>query len=640
MSKKESVLQFTGLKNKTAYMVIFVFAILLYSNTFHHGFVLDDTAVIENNKFVKEGIKGIPQIFTTFYWKGYWNSNAGLYRPLSLIMFAIEYQLSPENPVLHHFINILLYALVCCLLFRALTKLFDKINPLFFLFSVLFFVAHPIHTDVVANIKSRDEILSLLFFLLCCDYLYFKMEEKKIKTILISSVFFLLSLLSKEGALIFLPLILLFDYIKEKNIIKLVKNRLNLVVTTFVWLAWHQYVILSSGLPVIQYTRGDNSLVAATFMEQKATALGMFFRYIVKAFYPYQLSYDYSFNQIEIIKIFSPLAVLGIILLIALLFIAIKYFKRDPLISISIAFILLPLFFTGNIFFNIGATMADRFLFVSTIGSSLLFTFIIFKLLKIDFTKNFPVNKAAYIFVPVLLLFSIKTFSRNKDWKDNATLFAHDVVTVPNSARAHYNYGTALMDGLYKKENNENDAQKEFETCLKIDPLYLDALINQGVLYLRQKEYPMAIQSYQKALAINRNDNELCANAGEAFYKNNQTDSAIFYLEKAHRLGNNIVGSYNLLGSALFSKKEYAEACKAFEQGVKADSTSWNLYLNYGNALAISNRDQEAIKAFQKSYELNSGNVQTLYFLALTYKKIGDNVNADKFYNEYQKANK
>ncbi|MGZ4058969.1 MAG: hypothetical protein ACXVPU_08080, partial [Bacteroidia bacterium] len=247
MSKKESVLQFTGLKNKTAYMVIFVFAILLYSNTFHHGFVLDDTAVIENNKFVKEGIKGIPQIFTTFYWKGYWNSNAGLYRPLSLIMFAIEYQLSPENPVLHHFINILLYALVCCLLFRALTKLFDKINPLFFLFSVLFFVAHPIHTDVVANIKSRDEILSLLFFLLCCDYLYFKMEEKKIKTILISSVFFLLSLLSKEGALIFLPLILLFDYIKEKNIIKLVKNRLNLVVTTFVWLAWHQYVILSSG---------------------------------------------------------------------------------------------------------------------------------------------------------------------------------------------------------------------------------------------------------------------------------------------------------------------------------------------------------------------------------------------------------
>jgi tetratricopeptide (TPR) repeat protein len=637
MSKKATTIDFT-FPAKTAYLIISAVSVILYINTLNHGFALDDIAVIENNKLVKEGIKSIPELFTTFYWKGFWDSNAGLYRPLSLVMFAIEYQLSPNNPLIHHLFNILLYTVACCLLYKFLVKFFRTINPLFFLFVTLLFVVNPLHTEVVANIKSRDEILALLFFLLCCDQLYIKVANNKTYALLMSAAYFFLALLSKEGAIIFLPIIFLLDYLKEKNILTILKNRSNLIIASVIWLALHQYVIRSSG-PVITYTPNDNSLVAGTFLEQKATALGMFARYMAKLIYPYELSYDYSFNQIPIINFSSPLALLGLAFLGVLIYFAFSLFKKNPLVSISIAFILLPLFLTGNLLFNIGATMADRFLFVSTIGSSILIALLFFKLLKTDIVKNFSINKVAILFIPVLLILSVKTFSRNSDWKDNATLFAKDVTTVPNSARVHYNYGTSLMANSYGT-NTEQASIPEFERCLQIDPTYYDALINLGSVYVKKKEYKSAIATYKKGLQLKNNHGMLCGNIGDAYFRSQEPDSAIVYLERAHTLGNRIPASYEILGSIWFNKKEYAKACKTFEEGLKAGNSTAGLYMNYGNALAMSNRDQEAIKAFETSYKMNPSNIQPLYFLAITYDKLGDKANSGKYYSEYQRLKK
>jgi len=134
---------------------------------------------------------------TTFYWEGYWNSNPGLYRPLSLVAFALEYEISPGNPAIHHAFNVLYYVLICCLLFEFLSRVFKKPDPRFFLFAVLLFIVHPIHTEVVANIKSRDELFSLLFFLLCCRQLYISKSSTGTKIIL-SSLFFLLPYYPKK----------------------------------------------------------------------------------------------------------------------------------------------------------------------------------------------------------------------------------------------------------------------------------------------------------------------------------------------------------------------------------------------------------------------------------------------------------
>lgn len=633
MSKKELVNTPAQRSSWSYYILIAAVSILIYANTLKHGFVLDDVAVISNNKFVQAGVKGVPDILTTFYWEGYWNSNAGLYRPLSLIAFALEHEISSE-PFIHHLSAICYYALLCCLLFEFLCRIFNKIDLRFFLFAVLLFIVHPIHTEVVANIKSRDELFSLLFFLLCCRQLYILPGNGK-KRMILSSVFFLLALLSKEGAIVFLPVIFLIDYMNKRNITVLIKKRAALLLITAAWFAWHRYIIISSSSPRITYTYSDNSLLASSsVLDQKATALSLFARYIIKSFYPYNLSYDYSFNEIPIVSLISIPALCGLLMFGTIIWLAFKTFNTNPLITFCMAMILLPLMLTGNLFFNIGATMGDRFLFVPTIGSCILICWLTFKLFKTGLSVKAPAP-VQYILLAIFLLFSIRTYTRNKDWKDDFTLFKNDVDNAPGSARVHFNNALVLEKTI---TNDPRMAQKEYELCLSIDPYYHDAVLNLGNIYTRQANYASALTLYRTYLGKYKDNPDAIGNMGYTFYKMGLRDSAAYYLKRADSTGHINASSYNVLGTLFFEKKEYAEAISAYEKGVKKDSTNAEMYNNYGNVLALTNRYDAALKAFQNSYRINN-NKQALYFMAITCNKLGDTVNAYKYYDAFKKLN-
>src|SRR5258705_7901226 len=141
---------------------IFSFAFLLYAQSISFNYAADDSSVTTENKLTKQGLKGIPEILKTDYWYGASGLRVPQYRPLPLVMLAVEWEFFPANPKLSHFLNVLLYAITCWLLFRLLCRLFTQ--NLIFPFAVcLLFVAHPIHTEVVNNIKSGDEILCFLF---------------------------------------------------------------------------------------------------------------------------------------------------------------------------------------------------------------------------------------------------------------------------------------------------------------------------------------------------------------------------------------------------------------------------------------------------------------------------------------------
>jgi len=151
----------------------------LYANTLGHDFALDDFSAIKENRIVKKGLKEMTTLWTTHYRYGYWNSAGELYRPLPLTMFAAEWQMSPDNPFIHHFVNIFLYALTGWLLFLTLFKIFRK-RWLLALLGTAFFIAHPVHTEIVANIKSRDEILAFLFFVVSLNWIWSYVQKDKI----------------------------------------------------------------------------------------------------------------------------------------------------------------------------------------------------------------------------------------------------------------------------------------------------------------------------------------------------------------------------------------------------------------------------------------------------------------------------
>src|SRR3972149_4965022 len=153
-----------GIRNdgnfRWAYIFLFLFAVGLYANTLNHDFAFDDSVVITGNKYTKQSFDGIKTLATKDLFYGIYGSaldlEGGRWRPLTLVMFAVEYHFFGDNAHPYHFINILLYGITAIILFLTLKEFFPK-NYLLAFIATLLFIAHPLHTEVVANIKSRDE---------------------------------------------------------------------------------------------------------------------------------------------------------------------------------------------------------------------------------------------------------------------------------------------------------------------------------------------------------------------------------------------------------------------------------------------------------------------------------------------------
>lgn len=188
------------------YVIVFAFSFLLYANSIGNDYNLDDEIVTINHRLTSKGISAIGEIFTSPYYQdesGY----SYEYRPIVLTTFAIEHSMFGDNPQVSHFINTLLYALLCTLLLKVLSDLFAGYSFWFSFIAVMLFAAHPMHTEVVSSIKNRDELLALAFAL---GALFFSIKfarNYKPQWLVIALILFSLALLSKSTVVSFIALI-------------------------------------------------------------------------------------------------------------------------------------------------------------------------------------------------------------------------------------------------------------------------------------------------------------------------------------------------------------------------------------------------------------------------------------------------
>ena len=224
VAKKHSLIQIYGfLKNNTlSLIVIAALSIAIYAQSIGFDYALDDTMVIVKNQFTKKGISGISDIFRYESFRGYFGEQKQLlegdrYRPLSIATFAVEQSLFNGNRAVSHAINILLYALTGILLFRVLLFMFPSkkgentegvhkyLNVPFI--ATLLFMTHPLHVEVVANIKGRDEIIALLGELGSIYFTFKYLNLNKFKYLIYSFSTFCIGIFSKESVITFLAIV-------------------------------------------------------------------------------------------------------------------------------------------------------------------------------------------------------------------------------------------------------------------------------------------------------------------------------------------------------------------------------------------------------------------------------------------------
>ena len=621
ISAKNLAVQKSIRKLKTLLAILIVlFAFILYSQSINHNYTLDDHTVLDENNIVTKGIDGIPTILKTDYWYGAGHDDlrGPVYRPTSLIIFAIAWEFFPNDLAVYHFISIFFYVVTCLMLFLVLCKLFEKQNLIFPFVCTLLYTAHPIHTEVVNSIKSLDEILCFLFGIISIWYLL-KYTATHSKTAFIAGgISFFLALLSKETSIAFLIIIPLTVYFfTDNNKRSIISISILLAALTVIWLLLR--TLIFKALPEndenTQSVLNNTLNAAPDFAGKYATAFYILLRYLALLIFPHPLSSDYNFAYINIQTMKDPGALIGLVLYAVLGIYALVNIRKKNIIAFGILVYLISLAPVSNIFFLVGATMAERFMYMPSLGFCFVLSYFLIKICKTEsikwkgysFQNFFSANLKLLVFVAIIIsLYAAKTIDRSKDWKDNITLLSQDVQVAENSARANQILGSALLVAAQKSPNPNNRtdtfnlAKKFLRRSAEIYPDYYASLSHLGVIYLFEQKL----------------------------------DSADYYLAKGREKNPNDIDVNFNYGILLIHLKRYDEAIRVLNHLISLQPGNANAYYNLAVAYDNKGDIENALINYLKVTEMDSNNANAHYNASRILRVKGNIVKADEFMNK------
>lgn len=612
------------------YIFIFVFSCLIYSNTLWNRYAIDDTIVVTDNKFTKKGFGGIKDHFTHDMFEGFFGErgaklvSGGRYRPLSMTSLAVEYEIvrkirgdkrdiiDEKNiimtdadpylaPMLSHGINVLLFALTCVLLFYILQMVIPQkysINtPVGSLgvafFATLLYAAHPLHTEAVANIKGRDEVMCMLLSLLTLLASIKYVKTQNIVHLIWGVAVYFVALLSKENAITFFAVIPLTYYFFTKAKTKDYVLTLGLYLVPIVLFLALRSMYTHAGLKDESPEILNNPFVAPynEFSIRYGTTIYTFLRYYLLMLVPHPLTHDYYFNQVPYLGFDSPLVWLSIIITIGALVYAGLNLQKKSVAAFGILFYFVTFSVASNMLFTVGVLMNERFIYMSSLGFCILLAYLL--IAGKDRFKLAP-NVVLGVFVVILALYSAKTFARNYDWKDSFTLFRRDARHSPNSAKIQ----TSLGGDLTKAADSD-----------------IKALRDSGM-----------IKSFLKDLNNDISSDELNAinMLPDSSLRYLFLDSSIVHLNEAIKAYPSHSNAWLLLGNAVYKRYHkpeqvipiYENASK-FRVGGYYDA-DFNLGIVYNE----SNQPAKAKDALLRAFAVKPEQVECRYLLAQVYAKL------------------
>lgn len=529
-------------------LILIILIAICYGNTLTLKYALDDRMVIlESKHTIDGGWDSIKSIFTEDTFSGYFGNNksvvgGGRYRPMSQLTFLIEFQLFGKHireqigdtsdfdnlhdakneqyfnnsflPYVNHLFNIIYFTLLCLLIYQVLQKLFHKYNgekwyqSLAFLAAVLF-ALHPIHTEAVANIKGRDEIFAMLgatAALWCCLKYVDKHQWWYLLLALLAITF---GLFSKENAITYLAVVPLSLYYYDNS----GKRKADYFVTLLPILLGSIFFVAvrSNALGGIMPEEGvsnilNNPFIHSSKAQEIATVLITWGIYLKLLFFPHPLTHDYYPNQIAITDFSNPLVWIILIGCIALVVYALMNLKKKSVIAFGIAFFVITFSITSNLLFNVGTFMNERFVFMASLGFTLIIGYWLYLL---SVSQSAALQKASLgAFALLSILYGIKTFSRNFTWKDDFTLFLTDVKTSDNSIKCNVSAGGSYLQ-MWKadhKEYNKRQAYKHLNKALSLDNHALNAYLLLGELEFLNDHFDESYNAYHTATLIDPNN--------------------------------------------------------------------------------------------------------------------------------------
>ena len=637
--------------------IMVILAFIIYGRTIGYSFACDDRAAIFENRFTVQGIAGIPGIMSHDLFFGIFGQQVdclqgGRYRPLSLVTFALETQIFGVKAGVYHVTNILLYALTGFLLFLVLRRLLrrtgDRGRNLIPLVASLLFMAHPLHTEVIANIKSRDEELALLFSLVSFMFGLRYFERGKIPDLLCAGIALFLGLMSKESAVVFCILIPLsawvFRLADRKMIIRMSAS---LAIGTAAYLVIRQLVLGTIHAHTTDLI--NDPFLEASLAQKYATIFYTLLLYLKLLVFPHPLTFDYYPYHIPLLSWADWRPLCGFLANGALLGAAAAGILRRKAWALCIWAYLLPLFIVSNLLVPIGVFMAERFMYIPSIAFCLFAAYALVLWLPALFKAQPGAGKMAggAVFGIAVVAFSAMSFDRTAAWKDDFTLAVTDVKVSSESVKSNAMAGDeyrhradTMADPVMKRDYLER-AEKHLRTALAVFPrsetgdIILGRVLQSEGIYGNSPRasdsiYHASADAFRAIFAYSPHSSQAEANLGALFAQQLwNPDSAIVHLRAALGEDERISDAHYNLGTVFLMNgagKDPVLADSAvvhLSRASQLDTTNANILNNLGAAYQYKKEYAEAMATYQHAHRLQPGQQNIMENISKLYASMG-----------------
>lgn len=612
------------------FTLIFIsaFSFLLYLNATHGRFVYDDFKIIVENSFVKEW-RYLPKIFTKDYFS---LSGEMSYRPLVTISYFLDYAIWRLNPLGFHLANVILHTGNSVLFYLFLRTILD--NNKIVLFSIFFFVTHPLLVETVNAVGYREDLLSATFLLVSLTYfiksdtLLYRETGKKSRFIVyyaISLVAYLCALFSKEMAITLPSLLMLFVVFSDQRPWPALARRFKGI--------YIGYLAISLFYIVIRFMVFSNPALKTAyqpggFWVNVFTMITILASYIKLSFFPLNLNADYivplATHPLEASSVISVTFLISIFTIFAILC------KTRNMFACWMVWFFVTMLPVMNII-PIGNIMAERYLYIPVMGFCVLKGILIYRITDRTLsTRAIPLRQIVQLVLVTLMIggYGVSIIWKNGNWRDELTLWTKTIARSPDSYRAHCNLGNVYMErGLIER------AQMEYQTALNINPKDASIHSNLGAVYSKQGLIDKAFIEYKEAIQLDRNYAQPHNNLGNIYYNQGYLDKARSEYEEALRIKPNYSHAHNGLGSIYDSTGEHDKAMEEFQKSLYYDSRYILARNNLGVNYARRGQIYEAVAEFKKALAIDSNQPQGHYNLGLAYEKLGKQSEAINEYN-------
>ena len=585
-----------------------VATLAVYAQVYRHDFVdLDDGDYVFNNWHVSTGLnwRNITWAFTA--------GHSGNWHPATWLSHMLDCQIFGLNPGPQHLVSVLLHIANTLLLFLILQNLTGAQWKSAFVAAL--FALHPLHTESVAWIAERKDVLSTLFWLLTLWAYARYVRKPGLYRYLLTVIFFMLGLMAKP-MLVTLPFVLLLlDYWPLNRFVPVKRaktERARRSTQSLVDRFWRPalplvqekipFFLLAAGSSIITFSvQKAGGAVQTTdllpFSVRIANAIHSYVAYLLKTSWPGNLSVFYRLQMAS----YPPYQVaLAALFLLSITILVIHLAYRFSYLAVGWFWYLGTLIPVIGLVQVGGQAMADRYTYVPLIGIFIVIAWGASDLVAKWTAQRKPLALAAAF---MLLACSIAAWHEVQYWRDTVSLSSHAVEIDEDNYMAHQILGTA-----FASQGKGLDAIHNFEKALQINPHYAEAHNNLGNVLLQQGQTDKALLHFTEALRLNPKYAEAHYNMGAVLYSQGKSVEAIAHYREAIRLKPDYVNAFYNLAVALDHQGDLQGAVTNYSEAIRLKPDFMEAYNNLGVTLFDHGQVQKALDAFSQALRVKPDN--------------------------------